>query len=534
MFTELNILKALHTILFALFTFMGAIVVERLMQRKICTRWAYALAAVINALLFSFLLSNVTTRFVFLSGLILLLIELIVLYRSTFINMLYCAMAVAINAMCFRGIVSSIVAAVMGVSFYTVYSIPDMVLFISTLTTIVEIFVLAALLKFAPLENMHDFIKVSKQKSFMIIWMCVCVLLMFGNASIYNIDYNSTAICLSQLYFCLGLISSCYFTLIFTYNLNKNMLISAKYEALSKEFVAQQRLQSVLINDSVFSCEANLTKNLILSGPEDYIDSFSSVDFNYDRWFEIFKNRIHPDDRDYFCDNASRDKLIGFYETSSEPAPFIYRRMGNDTYHWTKMVVRIFKDVSTGDIFVYGYAYDVDKEMLEKQELEYRAQTDSLTKLLNRATAENLITEEIKSGNGALFLMDIDDFKDINDCMGHSVGDSVLIRTAARLSEFFGRRNIVGRLGGDEFIAYLKNESDIEKIFKASDLLIEILCAPPDNPEEPAITISLGVAPVKDSAASFLDIYSQADSALYEVKYSGKRSFKVYGEHSQQ
>ncbi len=530
MFTSLNMLKILQTILFALFTYFGAVIVERLMQRKLCRKWAYAFVAVINALLVSYMINNLSTRLTFVVAFIAMVLELIILYRSTFVNMLYCAMAIIINAMCFRGIVSSIVATAMGLSFFSIYNLPDVVLFISTVTSLIELLVVAAILLFAPLEGMHDFIKISHQKKFMLIWMSLCVLLMFGNASIYNIDYFSSAICLSQLYFCLGLLTSCYFTLIYSYNLNKSMLIFSKYKALSQELITQKQLQSVLMRDSVFSCEANLSKNIILSGPQSYMESFAGVDFNYDVWFEFFRSRIHPDDRDYFYSYASRAKLIEFFETGSEPPPFIYRRMDDEKFHWVKMIVRIFKDVSTDDVFVYGYAFDVDKEITEKRELEFRAQTDSLTKLLNRATAESLIKQEIQTGNGALFLMDIDDFKDINDCMGHSVGDCVLIRTSERLKEFFGADNIVGRFGGDEFIAYLKHESDYEKIEDAANKLLESLSAPPEKPDEPTIGMSLGVAPVTDKNVPFSSVYSQADSALYEIKYGGKNGFKIFTE----
>ena len=194
------------------------------------------------------------------------------------------------------------------------------------------------------------------------------------------------------------------------------------------------------------------------------------------------------------------------------------------------MSVRLYSDITTNDVHIVGYAVDVDADMREKAELEKRAQTDSLTKLLNRETAEKAIASEIEKGCGALFLMDIDDFKDINDCMGHDTGDKVLIGAAKRLQRFFGDGNIVGRLGGDEFLAYLKNINDKNALSDKAGKLIDLLSSPPEAPDEPTISFSLGVAPVMHTGLSFTTVYSQADSALYEKKFNGKKGFIIYEE----
>lgn len=528
MFINETVLKILQIVLFALFTYLGAIVVERLMHRKVFGRWVYIIFAITNALLAAFMTKNFSTRLTFALAFIIMVFEIFILFHGSFINLLYGAMAIIINCMCFRGIVSCLIAMALGISFQALYKSTEMLLYVSVISSFIEFAFVACILYFAPLESMHNFIKLPRQKKFMLIWMATCVILIFGNAGIYAADYTYSAIYINQLFFCMGILMSCYFTLIHSYNLNKSTRILSKYQALSQELVTQKRLQSVLMRDAVFSCEANLSKNLILSGPESYNESFAKFNFNYDEWFEYFKFKIHPEDREYFLSFAGRKELIECFESGSEPPPFIYRRIDDGDYHWVKMIARIFRDVATEDVFVYGYSFDVDKEMTEKQELEFRAQTDSLTKLLNRETAEELIKDEIQKGCGALFLMDIDDFKDINDCMGHSVGDRVLLRTAGKLKEFFGEDNIVGRLGGDEFIAYLKNENDLSVLSDKALQLLSLLSEQPEKPDEPLITLSLGVAPVNEALPSFASIYAQADSALYEVKYSGKNDFRIF------
>ena len=111
------------------------------------------------------------------------------------------------------------------------------------------------------------------------------------------------------------------------------------------------------------------------------------------------------------------------------------------------------------------------------QDLKEAASLDALTQLLNRGAAQQAITELCQKGPGVLLLLDLDSFKLINDIHGHAIGDRVLVRFAQLLKEAVGASGLAGRLGGDEFIAYLKDDEDEMSLRDKTKFLNEHLYA---------------------------------------------------------
>ena len=173
----------------------------------------------------------------------------------------------------------------------------------------------------------------------------------------------------------------------------------------------------------------------------------------------------------------------------------------------------------------------LDREDLAR--LKERASTDSLTGLYNREAAVEQINDYLDSGAGktkrhALMLIDFDNFKDINDTFGHFEGDKVLQAMAEKIRAVFRTGDIVGRLGGDEFIILMKeaaSRSDVHR--KALELqnALEHLAAGEDV--DVTVTASIGIAYTEDEGTvnSFEQLYRQADEALYKAKLTGKNRY---------
>ena len=120
--------------------------------------------------------------------------------------------------------------------------------------------------------------------------------------------------------------------------------------------------------------------------------------------------------------------------------------------------------------WLIGKLTDISQERLNAERLEKRARTDALTGLLNRAGLEDAIRMRLESGprrRCAVVLLDIDDFKEINDFYGHDVGDDVLRTLADFLRGHFRGTDIVGRLGGDEFMALMEGVDSAERLMHA-------------------------------------------------------------------
>lgn len=170
----------------------------------------------------------------------------------------------------------------------------------------------------------------------------------------------------------------------------------------------------------------------------------------------------------------------------------------------------------------------------KQKQLEEKADTDLLTGLNNKLATERKIKEFIAQNPNAqsmMFILDIDNFKKINDTMGHAFGDEVLRSLGEQISVIFRSSDIVGRAGGDEFIVFLKNISDpaaIRKEAKKVENFFKNFKA--GEYTKYAATASIGVAIYPEEGADFESIYKAADSALYKAKKGGKNQLAFYKE----
>ena len=131
-----------------------------------------------------------------------------------------------------------------------------------------------------------------------------------------------------------------------------------------------------------------------------------------------------------------------------------------------------------------GKISDVQDEMTREQDLREKAPVDGLTGALNRKAAEQKINTlmQDKECKGYLLMLDIDDFKTVNDTMGHAIGDLALITLVKLLKEHFRREDIIGRLGGDEFIVFMTNTELASAVEAKGAEILDILAKSETTP----------------------------------------------------
>lgn len=170
------------------------------------------------------------------------------------------------------------------------------------------------------------------------------------------------------------------------------------------------------------------------------------------------------------------------------------------------------------------------------QGLETAAATDPLTKLLNKAASQKEIGELVKKSSGALLILDLDSFKLVNDIYGHSAGDKVLINFSELIKKITRENDLIGRIGGDEFLAYLQNVDDEKILQTKTKFLNEQLLSAAKKIMGADMAIPLGVSVgavfVPEEGTEFSALYKKADNALYDVKKQGKHSCAVFGKHN--
>ncbi len=168
----------------------------------------------------------------------------------------------------------------------------------------------------------------------------------------------------------------------------------------------------------------------------------------------------------------------------------------------------------------------------QKKALQKIARRDGLTDLLNRRSLETLLGEADSREHGYFLLLDLDNFKQVNDTCGHLVGDKVLVKFAQVLVRETEGKGTAYRLGGDEFAVYIPGERDQEEVGELAQQIIaetefEIQEMLPDTFKY-RVSVSVGIARKVDDGNCFMDLYSMADKALYYIKQNGKRGFHFY------
>jgi len=176
---------------------------------------------------------------------------------------------------------------------------------------------------------------------------------------------------------------------------------------------------------------------------------------------------------------------------------------------------------------------DVEKELSMKNRLHFLAYNDPLTQLFNRTHLINELTLSLKNkpnGQGiAIFFLDLDDFKTINDTLGHSAGDALLCEVANRLTNVSSDKDIIARWGGDEFVYLLRGCISEENVnSKANEILNEMRQPFILNQKPHKVRVSIGAAMCLELDKSADEIIQQSDMAMYKAKELGKDNFQIY------
>jgi diguanylate cyclase (GGDEF)-like protein len=235
---------------------------------------------------------------------------------------------------------------------------------------------------------------------------------------------------------------------------------------------------------------------------------------------------MHGDDRSRFATHM-RELAAGKLKSTRIEVRLMREEPQGTRMIWTRFLLTSILD-SHGEVSrVAGRIQDIHEEKTESLRLIGLSQTDGLTSLMNRRGFEAGVTRLLAVTEGTskchvLCMLDVDDFKQINDTRGHAFGDRVLVRIATLLKETFRETDLYGRLGGDEFAVFLVNFSDVRALSAKIDVLVSKLHAE-------QIRCSMGIACHPQDGPTFPSLYGKADEALYRVKKGGKDGYAFSG-----
>lgn len=258
-----------------------------------------------------------------------------------------------------------------------------------------------------------------------------------------------------------------------------------------------------------------------------------SLNGDFEQFFRE-NNVIFNEDMDTFerlCDNI---------RSGIDRANFELRikNLGEDEYFWYRIKMRSWGDADGHFIKVVGKFENISDIKNAEMRLIDKAERDPLTRIYNKSTTKKLIKNYLRTDSkdtyDAFIIIDVDDFKNVNDTLGHLFGDSILVDLSQEMQDLFRSNDVVGRIGGDEFIVFLrgmKQKSHIEA--KANDIckIFDLLYSGEDGRK---ITGSLGIALFPQDGDTFDELYRKADLALYASKRAGKSCYTFYSAESEE
>lgn len=242
---------------------------------------------------------------------------------------------------------------------------------------------------------------------------------------------------------------------------------------------------------------------------------------------------MHPDDVDGFMDSACR--MVAGMSTTHQARIKVY---DEDTdkldFKWFEISSMPLNDENDIPFEIIGKLVDIQ----DKIEMKKRATTDGLTGCINKISFEEKVREILNSSHNvkhSLLFIDLDDFKFVNDNYGHGYGDFLLKTVAKRLLSSVKDNDIVGRVGGDEFIIFLRDIKNEEFISNIATRIIENVnkemsfgTGPSCDSISHSIKCSIGISVFPNNATSYEEICDTADKALYISKEKGKNVYTFF------
>ncbi len=228
------------------------------------------------------------------------------------------------------------------------------------------------------------------------------------------------------------------------------------------------------------------------------------------------------------------------YKTGQPVENFDWQIMGkNGTERHVEASISLQKDASGNPTGFTGIMRDITERKRMEQKLNHMATHDALTGLPNRLMFSEILNHAINTAQHhnrqlAVFFIDLDRFKSINDSLGHEAGDLLLIEMAKRFKQSLRTRDVVGRLGGDEFIILIEDIEALNHVIAFAKKLLRTVKKPMAIlDEECRVTASIGISLYPKDGEDEQALMKNADMAMYLAKEEGKNNYQFYAEDIQ-
>ena len=318
------------------------------------------------------------------------------------------------------------------------------------------------------------------------------------------------------------------------------LILTVTYRLLAKEKKEIKVLnQELLLKDQIFQMAISDTGSYVFT----YHADDNSVEFlNYSNQLKtILPKRLHdfPECLEGFIakNSVAYQEILRMYKEMKQGQDIVEGNISLDLYgkvaHYKARIMRVEEGKQSGDIVAIGTMVDMTTEKLNEIVLKSQIGRDPLTNAYNRGAAMekiNALLQSPETESGAFLIMDVDNFKAVNDSLGHLIGDQALIEVTNIIRHHVHDEDIVCRLGGDEFVVFMVNIPECVITRNVRVLLKKLERTYEVGGKQERISASIGIAVAPKDGQDFQELYEKADKALYRIKKNGKNGCGFYDE----
>ncbi len=474
---------------------------------------------------------------------VLVLIEVFLLFKDKALGTLGVGLGLALHYFTCRSITLAIHSLIIDMPMYEILRTPNLVKANTTVVMLVHCVVLILFMCFIKPQAVSEIIDNKILAVFINVQMGLLVIFFIYASSLFTVIYQFEELPILQITLPIMLLITFYIMLIFMVRLVSNDEYRKIISDLEHKLDANQ-----IVTDALFD-RANMIMDFNVSRDTISKVIFNSVDVPYLKQssYTSFAHRVsatfHSDDQ-YLLNKLSSENLLNEFNVGRKEISYEYRCIKNTfdkennifvpisgDFFWFKITLKLKKDSDSGDIIGLYVIEDIHQEKEAELSLIRKSRIDPLTGAFNKEAIKDIVTDHLsRKLKGILFVFDIDNFKSVNDNMGHAFGDDLLLEVHQKIFSVFREEDYIGRFGGDEFVAFIPDIDDVEEATGIANRICNNVKAMyvSDDGLEIVISASIGIAVCPIHGSDYDSLFMAADKALYRSKSKGKNTYTVY------
>ncbi len=475
---------------------------------------------------------------------VMLVIEVIIIFHDKLLAKIGVAFGLLIHFFTCRSIVLGAHALMSGDSMYTILRTPDLLIIDTLMVMWVHIIVLILFITLVPPKAVKSIIANKTLLHYIAYLMIVLGIFFIYNARIFAIDTDAFELALQQILLPLVLLGLFYFILIFMLKLVMLDTYQKVIAELENKIDKDQMLSNALFNYADIVVEFNASKNQVLR----FVVNSAEIPVEENlQYSDFLKNKVapilHEDHLELLEIIANKNVIAELAQGKNEirheyqaksvtPSPNDAKQLiHSEDYQWHELFVTSKTDEESQDVISICTIDNIHEDKSSELALLSKTELDSLTGAYNKEGIKNKVTSHLETAaTGTLFIFDIDNFKDINDNLGHTYGDEVLCDIYTKISTIFRSEDLIGRFGGDEFVAFIHNDTSILELERIGQRICDSVKNTYRSYTGASVDIStsIGIASAPADGTTYDELFVAADLALYASKNRGKNSFTLY------